>query len=120
MSLELNELNVIGMFHFCIYVFMFFVQFSFNVFFLWIHTILSLAVLLHWYTNEKKCFLTELESKICGVSANATLSSKLLSPLLDPTEDHDTLVALTFAGVFISVIKISLVCAFRESPELSQ
>lgn len=113
-------MNVIGVLHLLIYLFMILAHFSFNLYILWMHIIFSCGILLHWILNDNKCFLTELEATLRDVAVKETLSSKLFSPIIEPNEDH-TVMAGTVIGLIVSVLKFSVVIGLlRIAPDESQ
>ena len=110
-------MNIIGVLHVIIYLFMILAHLSFNLYILWTHIIFSCAILLHWKLNDNKCFLTELEATLREVPVKETLSSKLFAPLIEPNEDH-MVVAGTVIGLIISLLKFSFVIgAIRMAPD---
>ena len=72
----------VGVVHVCLYAFMAVALFSRDALIVWTHMILSAAMLVHWATNDDRCILTEIECRLRRVSAEQSLTRRLLAPIL--------------------------------------
>ena len=100
-------MNIVGIVHFSLYLFMFIGLFSFNMYIVWCHIIVSCALLVHWATNDNKCILTEVECYVRDVHEELTLTRELLSPLLEQSEV--SVVIGTMVGLVVSIFKLYLI-----------
>lgn len=102
-------MNIIGIIHGLIYLFMIFGLLSSNLSIIWTHIIMSFALLIHWITNDNKCILTELECYVMDTTDDKTLTRQLLEPLLN--QSSDLVVVGTLLGLILSVCKLYWFCA---------
>lgn len=115
----MNLASVIEVVHVLIYVLMFAGNFSFDLHIVWYHAVCSVALLLHWITNNNKCILTEIECRMRNISEDKTLVRAFLSPILQQSEL--IVVAGTVLGLVLSLLKLYWLCAISPiaSPEIS-
>lgn len=102
-------MNIVGIIHVLIYLFMIFGLHSSNLSIIWTHIIMSFAILLHWATNSNKCILTELECYLMETTEDKTMTRQLLDPVLN--QSSDLVVVATLFGLILSVCKLYWFCA---------
>ena len=105
-------MNIVGAFHVLIYLFMILANFSSNLSIIWTHIILSLTLLLHWATNDNKCFLTEIECYVLDINDDQTMTKQLLEPLLN--QSSEAIIRGTVLVLILSVLKLYWFCACVE------
>ena len=97
-------MNVFGIFHMLIYLFMILGVFSSNLGIIWTHMIFSISLLMHWIMNNNKCMLTELECYTLNIPEDKTVTRQILSPILD--QASELIVVLTLFGLTLSLFKL--------------
>ena len=102
-------MNIVGIIHVLIYLFMIFGLLSSNLSIIWTHIIMSFTLLLHWVMNDNKCILTELECYVMETTEDKTMTRQLLDPLLN--QSSDAVVVGTLLGLTLSVCKLYWFCA---------
>ena len=101
-------MNIVGIVHVIIYLFLFFGMFSSNLSIIWTHLIMTFTVLVHWALNDNKCIFTEIECAIFDIDEEFTLTNRLLEPLLD--QASDVVIVVTVIGLTLSVFKLYWLC----------
>lgn len=73
--------NVIWLFHILIILFVLFGPFLNKTYFLILHIVFSISLLVHWHFNDNTCSLTILESYLRGKPSDSTFSHSFISPI---------------------------------------
>ena len=97
-------MNIIGMIHVLIYLFMILGMISSDLSIIWTHIIMSFTILLHWTMNDNKCILTELECYMMETTEEQTMTRQLLDPLLN--QSSELVVVATLFGLILSLFKL--------------
>lgn len=73
--------NVIWLFHILIILFVLFGPFLNKTYFLILHIVFSISLLVHWHFNDNTCSLTILESYLRGKPSDSTFAHSFISPI---------------------------------------